>query len=459
MDRELVVIGGGPAGITLAKRLGRRMDMAVVRPEPHSMIYCAMPYAIEGLLPIEKTFKKDELVTGSGAALVRDRAVRLDLEHRRVYLAGGPELGFRHLVLATGARPFIPPIPGADLPGVMGFKTQEDMERIMAACAAGLRRAVVVGAGSIGVELAQALAARGVRVSLVDQKPSILPNLVDPDMVRDAEAALDAHGVELVLGASVTALEGKRQVQRVVLEDGRRLELAENDGPSPLVVFAVGVVPEVSLVEGTEVEIGRTGIRVDDRMRTSVPGVYACGDCAEFVSGITGKVVPGKLATNAVPMAKVLADNLLGRERRYPGFYNGAATKVYGFFIGGTGLTSAVAEREGMGVVTGEAELTTRFPIMPDARPVRVRLLFSADSGRLIGGQVISGEPVTAQVDLLTWMIQQGNTVDEVVDLSYSAQPYQSFFPAANAVVAAAEKAREKLSPLPASEGLMSARR
>ncbi|MDA3816689.1 MAG: FAD-dependent oxidoreductase [Prolixibacteraceae bacterium] len=154
---DIVVIGGGPAGITLAKRLGDKYKMAVIRPEDHSLIYCAMPYIIEDLIDEKKCFKKDELVTDSGAESLRGNVNSVDFDKKEVTINNDTAVTYRKLVIATGAAPFIPPIEGSKLDVVMGFKTQANLEKIQHLVNNGLKRAVVVDAGAIGIELAQAL--------------------------------------------------------------------------------------------------------------------------------------------------------------------------------------------------------------------------------------------------------------------------------------------------------------
>ena len=441
---ELVVIGGGPAGITLAKILGRKRRMAVVRPEAFSMVYCAMPYVIEGILPIEKTFKKDELVIDAGAELIRSAARSIDFDEKVVKLENDDEIGYEQLVLATGAQPFIPPIPGVELDGVMGFKTEQDMRVINRLIEDGASGAVVVGAGAIGVELAQALAHKGLDVHLVDMFDAVMPNMVDAEMVREATAELEAMGITLHLGEMVTGISGDAFPSDVRLESGERIRFEGRDGQAPdaspgIVVFAAGMRPVLDLVEDAPIETGRDGIIVDDRLETSLPGVYAVGDCIQFTSGITGEVVSGKLATNAVPMSKVLAYNLLGGDRRYEGYYNGAATKIGRYFVGGTGLSERNARRAGLDVVVGRSEVTTKFPIMPGAKTLRLKLIADRATRRVVGAQITSEEPVTDKIDLLTFAIQKETDIAELATLSYAAQPYQSYFPAANLVVMAAE--------------------
>ena len=444
---DIAVIGGGPAGITLAKMLGGRSRMAVIRPEDHSMIYCAMPYAIEGLIEEGKTLKKDSLVTDAGAELIRTSVTGVDFDGKVVTLSDSSQITYDKLVIATGATPFIPPIPGKDLQGVTGFKTRADLNRINGLIDSGLSKTVVVGAGAIGIELALAVKARGVEVDLVDMEESVLPNLLDRDMSEPLYAELIKAGITIHLGAKVTELLGESSVEKVVLDNGHVIHFDSGDdcaedhsgNPASLIVFTTGMKPAVSLVKDSEMKVGKDGIVVNEKMETSIPDVFAVGDCVQFKSGITGKTVSGKLATNAVPMARIIGFNMTGQDRSYPGFFNGAATKVGQYFTGGTGYSERAAEKAGIETVCGHSEVTTQFPIMPEAKKMQIKLVAKRDSHRLIGGQIVSGEPVTGRIDLLTFAIQNRATVEDLSGLSYSAQPYQSFYPAANGIVLAAE--------------------
>jgi len=436
-DYDAIVIGGGPAGISASRVFGKaspRINVALIRPEPHSMIYCVMPYVIQNTVSLEKTFKLDSLVTDNGVELIRDKVNKVDFVTREVWTEKG-RYRFQKLLIATGANPALPLLPGIELPGVMTFKNEPDLVQLLEQVD-NVKRAVVVGAGAIGVELAQALNVRGIKVHLVDIQDHILPSLVDRDMAMEAQELLASRGIKLRLNNRVVSLNGEDKVEKVILADGE--DIGCDEGDRLLVIFSVGMKADISMFAGTELSLGRNGILVNARMETNIPGVYAAGDCAEYKSALTGHIIDGKLATNAVPMGKIAALNILGGKREYPGFYNGGATKVYNLRLGGTGFTEKLAAANGFDPVAGYGETTTRFPMIPGTGKLRVKLVVDRSTRRLIGGQVVGSEAVAERIDLLTFAMQTGSVVDQLEMLAYSAQPYQTFLPANNAIVMAA---------------------
>ena len=439
---DILTIGGGPAGITIAKILGRQKKVGVIRPEDHSMVYCAMPYVLEDLIPIEKTLKRDELITDSGADLIRATVTDVSFEKNTITLNDGSICKYEHLIIATGATPMIPPISGTDLKGVYTFKTENDLKLIMSAIKEKrIKQAVVVGAGAIGIELAQALNSVVEECHLVEMAGSVLPNLIDEDVSRDVQDEMENLGISLHLKNKVTHIEGRDRVDRIILSQGADISFGDDEG---LVVFATGMKANTDLFEDTELRLGNHGIVINNKMETNIEDVYAVGDCVQFESGITHEITLGKLATNAVPMARILAHNILGDDRTYEGYYNGAATKVGSLFIGGTGLTEEAAKNR-FNVVVGYSELTTTFPIMPGAKHIKMKLIADKKTLRVIGGQIVSGSTVTDKIDIITLAIQNGLTTWNLTNFSYSAQPYQSFFPASNPIVACAERIIAKL--------------
>ena len=452
---DILIIGGGPGGIQATRMIkshSPETEVTVLRPEFYSLVYCAIPYAIEGLFPLEKVFKSDELITGVGGRLIRKKAVEVDLKRHRIVLTDGRNIGFGKLLIVTGAVPFKPPLPGIDLKNIFTVKTIQDTEKIIKAIhgeadcdgdtqsgfSDGARKAVVIGAGAIGIEQALSYLAHGIEVHLVEMENYPLSQLIDADMAKSITEKLEEAGVNLYLGTRLVSFRGNRSVSGVELSDSKSIELEKD---RDFVVVSIGMRPDIDIFKDTGLEIGRDGIIVDEHMRTNIDNMWAAGDCVEFHSGIDLKTVGGKLATNAVPMAKVAALDMLGKKARYPGFYNGAVTLVGNFRVGSTGFTERFALERGFDVYTTFSKTSTRFPMMPGAGELKVKLVFERGSDRLLGGQVVGTEAVAERIDLLTLAIQHRLTARDLADLSYCAQPWQTFFPARNAIVEAAMQA------------------
>lgn len=441
---KVVVIGGGPGGIQSLRTIKANnpdIDVTMIRPEPYSVIYCALPYVVENLVEKDKIRKSDSIVTETGAKLVRQKAASVDFDKKIVITDNSEEFSYDKLVISTGANPVIPPIKGNDLENILTVKTEEDLDCILECVNRGSKRAVVVGAGNIGIEMSVALKERGIETYLVEMADRVLPNMVDAEFAEYPKQDVIEKGVKLLLNTKVEALEGEKHVEKVMLAGGESIELDEKD----MIIFAVGVRPNVELFKSTELKMDRDGIIVDKYMQTNIKDVYAVGDAASFVSHIDGKPVGGKLATNAVPMGKICGYNISGKNIAYQGFINGAITKSEKWRIGGVGFNEETAKARGFDIVTAVGETTTRFPIMPGAKKVYVKLIADRKTGLVIGGQVVAGEGVPGKIDTLSMAIQNRNTVEDLFQFSYCAQPFQSFFPASNAIVQAAEKIMKQL--------------
>ncbi len=444
---EVLVIGGGPGGITFSrylKKLKPQIEITMLRSEKHSMVYCAIPYAIEGLFDPHKTFKKNELVTDVGVHLIQRAVKEVDLKKKRVVDETGDIYTSDIIFIATGAVPVLPPIPGADAANIYTVKTQHDMESIIEKIHSGAKRAVVVGAGAIGIEQAQAYRSQGLDVYLIDMVSRVLPAMIDEDMADVLYETLRGKGIRLMLSTYAKGIEKEGEyAKRILLSNGENIDL---DAERDFICFAVGMKPDVELFEGQGLEMDKDGIVVDSRMRTSISGVYAVGDCCQYISAIDGMPVGGKLATNAVPMAKTAACVAAGIDDEYPGFFNGAAACVYELRIGSTGFTSEVAQKRGIDTVAGWGETTTLFPMMPGAGKLRVKIIADVRDLQVIGGQVISILSAADKVDVITLAIQWRLTLKGLSTLSYSAQPWQSFMPARSAIVQACENALDNFA-------------
>lgn len=394
MAQRLVVIGGDAAGMSAASQARRRLGpeqleiVAFERGSFTSYAACGIPYGIGGLVR-----SRDQLIARTPDAFRRDFAIdvrirtevtEIDLDRRRVRVCerdGGRsyEVGFDRLVVATGSVPVRPPLPGVDAAGVYGVQVLDDGVALRAAIEAGARRAVVVGGGYIGIELAEALTVRGLAVTLVEMAPEPMSTL-DPDMGRMVREAMNGLGITIHSGERVEGFEvGRDGAVSAVVTDRRTL-------PTDLVVLGLGVRPNVALATAAGIRCGDTGaIRTDLQMRTATPGVWAAGDCVQTYHLVSRAPVYVPLGTHANKQGRVAGINLGGGYATFPGVVGAAVSKVCDLEIARTGLKEVECDRAGFEFVTATVDSTTRAGYFPGATKISVKLLAEKRSGRLLG--------------------------------------------------------------------------
>ncbi|MFP3292426.1 MAG: FAD-dependent oxidoreductase [Thermoproteus sp.] len=418
--RTVVVVGGGAAGSTAASRAKRLCpNCRVVLVEAGDVIThapCAVPYAI-GDMAEEAVwlFDKEEFEAERGVeVLLRTRAV--DVEGNRVKLEGerGGFVEFDALIIATGARPWIPPVEGVGLKGVV-VPTVANIRQAKAILAEA-RRVSIVGGGYIGVEMADVLAAAGKRVVLIEGEDRPLPKVLDRDVAGLLANYMASGGVELRLGERVVRLEGGDRVRRVVTDGGRY----EVDA----VVFATGVRPNVELALKAGAKLGPTGaVAVNRYLEAGPSGVYVAGDAAEMVHKVTGEPAWIPLATYANKMGYVAGTNagLGGRAAEFPPVAGASVTKFRDMYVGSVGLTEADAARRGMAVAAYVVRALDRAKYVREVREMAVKALVSG--GRLIGMQIVGfSSAVGAYVDLAAQFI--GEPAERLFYAEYSYMPF-----------------------------------
>ncbi|MFF9069610.1 FAD-dependent oxidoreductase [Streptomyces sp. NPDC014891] len=449
MSERLVVIGGDAAGMSAAsqaRRLKGPEELEIVAFERgHFSSYsaCGIPYWVGG-----DVATRDELIARSPAEH-RERAIDLrmrtevaaiDVDGQRVLardLATGGETwtGFDKLVVATGARPKRPALPGIDAPGVHGVQTLDDGQALLDSLdATDGRRAVVVGAGYIGVEMAEALLHRGYEVTVLHRGEQPMATL-DPDMGRLVHRAMDGLGITTVASAEVTKiLTGEDGRVRAVATDGAEY-------PADVVVLGMGVVPETSLARAAGLPLGtHGGLLTDLAMRVRGHGnIWAGGDCVEVLDLVSGRERYVPLGTHANKHGQVIGSNVGGDYATFPGVVGTAVSKVCDLELARTGLREKDAREVGLKYVTVTVESTSRAGYYPGAAAMTVKMLAERRTGRLLGVQIVGREGAAKRVDIAAVALTAGMTVERMTALDLGYAP--PFSPVWDPVLVAARKA------------------
>ena len=447
MVERLVVIGGDAAGMSAASQARRRRgpdDLAITafeRGRYVSYSACGIPYWIgdvvdgpDALVARDvETFRRDYAID----VRLRSEVVGIDLDRREVEVRDldgdrGYREPFDQLVIATGAVPVRPDVPGIDAAGVYGVQVLDDGVTVRRAVDDGARRAVVVGGGYIGIEMAEALVMQGLDVTVVDRAPAPMTTL-DPDMGRMVHEAMTGMGITVHVGEHLTGIEtgADGSVTAVVT--------AERTLPADIVVLGIGVRPNTALAADAGIAVGASGVCTDLRMRTRVDGVWAAGDCVESYHLVSRRPVHVPLGTHANKQGRVVGINIGGGYATFPGVVGTAVSKVCSLEIARTGLREEDCLAAGFRYVTATVESTTRAGYYPGAQPVTVKLIAEKRSGRLLGAQIVGREGAAKRIDALAVALWNEMTVEEMTSLDLSYAP--PFSPVWDPVLIAARKA------------------
>ncbi len=427
---KLLIVGGvagGASAAARARRLSEDADIILFERGPDvSFANCGLPYYLGGEISerdkllvvtperLRTRYKLDVRVRTSVEAIDRAaKKVRVrDLVTGREY-----EESYDKLILAPGAAPIRPPLPGIDLPGVFTLRNLQDMDRIKAKLDQGVRQAVVVGAGFIGLELVENLVRRGITTTVVELQDQVLPPF-DKEMTTPIAQELISKGVSLLLGQSAEAFEQGPDGLVVRLKSGQRL-------PAQLVVLGVGVRPENKLAVAAGLEVGpRGGIRVNEHLQTGDPDIYAVGDAIEVKDFVTGEPTQVPLAGPANRQGRIAADHIFGRDARYRGTQGTAIVRVFERTAALTGASEKVLRRAQRPYRKVYVHPTHHAGYYPGAEAMTLKLLFDPETGKVLGAQAVGGAGVDKRIDVLAVAIQAGMTVFDLeeMELAYSPQ-------------------------------------
>jgi NADPH-dependent 2,4-dienoyl-CoA reductase/sulfur reductase-like enzyme len=432
----LVVIGGVAAGLSAAARARRidpRLEIVVLEKGPViSYGACGLPYFVEGrvreaaeiITYTPEYFRKQRNIDVRTGA----RVIAISHPRREVTLESGARVAYDKLVIATGARGGMPNLPGAQLPHVFRLYTLDDAEQMRSFVRERKpKSAVVVGAGYIGVEAADALRRNGLRVTILERTAHALLR-EDEGLTAAVRKQLEQHGVELRTGVTVTAIEPD-QVAGV---------------PCDMVVVAAGFRPNVEIAADAGIEIGRSGaIRTDDRMETNLRGVFAAGDCAEVTHLVTGRPTWIPLGTTANKAGRVAGACAAGARERFPGIVGTSIVSIFDVGFATTGFSVAQARAEGFSPAVARIEANSRPRYYMGVKTM-VELVADRTTRRLVGGSVIGEDGAAGRINVIATALQTHMRVDEFqqLDLAYSPP----FTPVWDPILIAAQQLMKELA-------------
>ncbi len=434
-----VIIGGDAAGMSAASRLKR------LSPESDIVVYektgdvsysaCGMPYNIaDEAAPISKLVVRtaDAFINVQGIELYTGSPVEsIDRKNKIVRGTGADgkpfETAYDKLLIATGASAIIPDVPGTDLDGVFVLKTLGDARLIKDYLAGGksggkasVKTAVIIGMGYIALEMAEALTERGIKVTMIKKRKTLLPWMID-DLSKVVMAELEAKGVELFPGLELESIETAESAEssagNLIVRAGGRAFSAD------MVLMAIGVKPEAGLASDAGLELGAGGaVSIDKTMRSSDENIFAAGDCADNRSIITGQKVWIPLALTANRGGRIAADNMLGNEELFEGIAGTGVFKAFDLEIARTGLSVSEAEAAGFEPVWKAVVAKSKAHVFEGAAPLHASFIADKKSGKILGVQMVGSEGVARRINAAAVAIQAGMTVKEFYncDLAYA---------------------------------------
>jgi len=447
---KILIIGGNAAGLTAAsraRRLDPRLNITVLEKSPYiSYSTCGIPYYFAGMTTA------DELVSYTPESFERERGIKVHNHtcvneivpsRKRVFATRTDtgehaEFSYERLLIATGVKPKLPDIPGTDLRNVFTIIDLQDAIRIKEALSR-TQRVAIVGAGYVGLEVAECLQTLGKTVHLLERQPQVLPG-IDRDMAQIIEYEVQRFGVRLSVGSRVLALVGSDgHVTGVKAASGLGIE------PADMVLLDTGVVPNVDLAREAGIQTGVTGaISVNSHMETNVPGIFAAGNCAETYCSIRQRPILHYIGTVAAKQGRIAGENIAARRTKFLGAIGTTVLKVFDLAVARTGLSSEQAAADSIPVVSARIEALDRAAYYPTARKIWVKLIADRESRRLVGAQVVGYGEASKRIDVAATAITAGMRVDDLaqVDLAYSP-PYGNLW---DPLLVAAQAVLRKMS-------------
>lgn len=400
---------------------------------------------VAGQATVDSITNPDKMFADAGINLIIDRVTTLDVNAKNITISTGRKLPYDKLVLATGASPFVPPIPGNELQGVFTLRNAPDAQRIQNYLQnKHPQKLVFVGAGFLNLELAALLSEEnpGVYdVTIIELLEHPLPLMLDKEMGQIATNFLKEQGFQLKTKQKVTEIMGKNGAVSGVILDNR--EILDAD----MVVLSVGTRPNLELAREAGLEIGKTGLKVNEYLETSNPDILAGGDIIETEHFITKKLAPSLLRGPAVIQGRLIAKRLAGYNIPFPGVLNNSAVRIFNKYIGATGLNEDQAAKEGFNALVVTVDSSSKHRMIPGNESWTLKLVFDKITQKLLGGQIISNTvaPVK-EIDTINALILGGMTAKQMTTLMCAGNPDCSSEPSREPITIASEQALQKMN-------------
>ena len=425
---KVLIIGGVAAGTKAAAKIKRedRSCEVIILTKGKDISYagCGLPYYVGGVIPareqlIVNTPESFSRLTGA-RVLTETEVTAVDTAAKTVTAVHKGESSthsYDKLVIASGASPFCPDIPGLDLENVFFMRTPDDAIALREAVeAGGIKRAVVAGGGFIGLEVAENLAEKGVRVNVIDFAPHVLPNFLDPELSEYVENKMADAGINPMTGVALEGVLGDGKVEKV--QTSKRAVKAD------ALVLAIGIRPNTAFLEGSGIEMFKGTILTDKNLRTNVEDVYAVGDCAMVTNRETNEPAWSPMGSTANIAGRVLAMNICGGSKEYAGVLGtGVAKLPGGINTGRTGLTETAAKAAGYDVITALSVVDDKAHYYPGAGSFIIKMTADKATRKFLGLQVLGTGAVDKVTDIAVTAISLGATVDQLENLDFAYAP------------------------------------
>lgn len=422
--KKILIIGGDAAGMSAAEKIRRlRSDYDIqVLERGHYTSYgaCGIPYYIGG-----KIHTLDKLISRTRETFAK-HGINVHLHHeatkilpqKREVLANTPQgektFSYERLLLATGAAPIIPPLPGIDLTGVFALRGLEEAKAMQNYISKEPGSVAIIGGGYIGLEMAESLKRRGFKVDIFEMQERILVNF-EEELAEEIQGVMEEKGIGIYLNTPVEEIKGEERVNGV--------KAGGQDFFCDMVLVAIGVRPMSDLAKDAGIEIGLKGaISVNKHLQTNIPHIFAAGDCIETRNLITDRPTHIPLALTANRSGVIAGENMAGQSTLFRGVLGTAALKIFHLYLARTGLSTREAKEAGLETTTVDITSSSRAGYYPGGHRIRVLLILEKGTGRILGGQLLGGEEVGSKIDVLATAITRGMTVEDFfhLDLAYA---------------------------------------